>query len=202
VVKILSQSGNSLADMYDVEGSVAGIEQLETRELPIVHELGATLFSERCSSFIRRFESGAIAQNTAWDVEATDLPGGIFRVLGVSVFATLGARTTQASVALRNDPQDREIPIFVWDTANDVESGLRIANTAAPAQFVALIANANVPNLGVGDGQPQRVSDIAFRGATSAFGAGLVTVTALVHVALSQVGGGGLSNRGIPFPSW
>ena len=45
MVKILSQAGISLADLYNVEGSIAGIEQLDTRELPIVHEMSGTIFS-------------------------------------------------------------------------------------------------------------------------------------------------------------
>ena len=126
MVKILSQSGNSLADMYDVVGSIAGIEQLQTRELPIVHEMGATLFSERFNAGIRRMTTVALAQNTNFDVVIANLGRGIGRIFHVVCLANQQARALNVMVALRSTSDGREIPIFIWDTNDDVETAIRI----------------------------------------------------------------------------
>jgi len=206
VVKILSQSGNSLADLYDVEGSVAGIDSLETRELPIVHEMASTVFSERCSGAIRIAQTAALAQNAAADVVLTDLPSGVWRILNVVVFADVNARTSSAQVSLREPIVGREIPIFAWDSTNDVQTNIRIVEDGAAAAnvFVHVSNFMNVPTMGIGAGQPQRVGEIAFRVLTSAFGAGTVTMTALIYLALSAIGGvpGNTTSRGLPVPSW
>lgn len=205
MVKILSQSGNSLADIYDAEGSVAGIDQLETRELPIVHEMGGTVFSERCSAFIRRATTGALAQNLTWDVTLTDLPSGLYRVLGVLCVANQAARYSQAQGSLRDPLSGREMPFYVWDVNDDEETAIRLVeNNAASANLRALRQShpIGLPTLGVGDGQPQMVGqELVFRGLTSAFGAGTVTITLLIHLAFAAVGGLN-DSRGIPIPGW
>lgn len=204
MVKILSQAGTSLADTYNVEGSIAGIEQLETRELPIVHEMGGTVFSERLSSSIRHASSGAINQSTNWNVILTDLPVTPFRILGVTVFISTTARVTIASVAVRHPGDDREIPIWIWDAARDVEVRARFTDTGAAVattQFLRpLELMEAIPHMGLGTEQPQPASEIAFRGQTAGFGAGTVTATMIMHVQFSQVAG--LSSRGLPIPSW
>ena len=204
MVKILSKSGDSLADTYDVEGSVAGIDQLETRELGIIHEMGHTVFSERLSASIRRGTSGAILQSTTWDLTIPDFPVTPFRVLGVVVVADAG-RVAFAQVSLQDASGDREIPIWIWDTDNDVQSDIRIVeNGAAVANLLALVPSNNggtVPNLALGSEQPQPVGEnVLFRGVTTAFGAGTVTCTALIYIAFSQIGG--ISSRGLPVPGW
>jgi len=207
MVKILSQAGNSLADIYDVEGSVAGIDQLETSELPIVHEMGATVLSERLSGNIRRQSTGAIAQSTAWDIEITNFPSGIWRVLGIQVLTDAG-RVNFAQVSLRDPRDQREIPLWFFDSTNDQVDDIRIEDNAGGAGNTFMLVPINkgsmgLPSMAIGTGQPQRVGDIAFRGLTTAFGAGDVTVVALIHIAFSQVGGlGGIDNRGLPVPSW
>jgi len=204
MVKILSQSGNSLADMYDVAGSIAGIEQLESRELPIMHEMGGTLFSERFSSTIRRATTGALLQSVTWDLLITDLPPAISRILGVAVFANVAARTTHAQVSVRDPVAGRELPIWAWNTAIDAESNIRMQDNGAAVTTFAFLRTVdqleNSPNMLTGSDQPQGVPDIAFRGITAAFGAGTVIVTAIVHVAFAQVGG--ISSRGLPVPGW
>ena len=206
MVKILSQSGDSLADVYDVRGSVAGIDQLETNELPIVHEMGATVFSERLSGAIRRAASGTLGDSDVFDIRLADLPAGPWRVLGVQVFANATARMGNVMVGFSDAAAaDREIPFFIWDSTNDVESNTRtLDNGGAVANFEALIPTqgTQTPTLGVGGGQPQTVGDIVFRGAALAFGAGTVIAHALIYIGLSQVGGGSVSNRGLPVPGW
>ncbi len=203
--KILSQAGNSLADTYDVEGSVAGIDTLETRELPIVHEMGATVFSERCSAAIRRMNTGAIAQNLNFDVVLTDLPAGLWRILGVFVLANQQARVLNALVAVGDGT--REMPIFVWDTNDDVETAIRYVDDGAAAANLTAMRQSRptgMPSLGIDAGQPQRIGQIAFRGASSGFGAGTVSITAYVHIAFSALGGvpGNTGSRGVPIPGW
>jgi len=202
MVKVLSQSGDSLADLYDVEGSIAGIEQLETRELPIVHEMGATVFSERLSGFIRRSVTGNVAQSTSFNITMAGLPNGIFRILGLAVLVDTVGRTAFVQVALRSIVGGREIPVFVWDTDNNVTSDILIVDDdAAAAVFGYLVPGPNLlPSLGVGVGQRQRVGEeIVMRGSTSAFGAGNVELTLLVYLGLTHTG---ISNRGLPVPSW
>ena len=205
--KILSQAGNSLADVYDVQGSIAGIEHLETHELPIVHEMGATVFSERLSGNLIRRSTGAIAQNTTWDltVLAANTPAGIFRILSVFLFADQN-RVDRASVLLQQTiPNDGEQAIYIWDTTNDVVSNIRLSDAGGVAgnQFAFLQANPQpMPILAIGSGQVQSVGDtIVFRGLTTGFGAGTVTVVALIYVASPELSTS-LSSRGLPVPSW
>ena len=206
MVKILSQSGNSLADVYDVEGSIAGIEQLETRELPIMHEMGATIFSERLSGEIVRLPTGDLAQSTGFDVILTSPPVGIYRVLGVVVLADTAARTLIAQVAVRDITTGREMPFFVWSSVTDSEASIRIVENggAAAAQTIMRTSdNLQMPSLGIAEGQPRRVGEeIVLRGQTNAFGAGTVEVIALVYLASGEVSQGALSSRGLPVPSW
>lgn len=201
MVKILSRTGDSLADMYDVEGSISGIEHLETHTLPIMHEMGGTVFSERLGAAIRRNQTSALAQNAVWDIVSTDLPNVPFRVLGVCVLADAAARTQFAQLSLRESTNGREVPFFSWFTTNDVESDIRIVeNGAAVSNVIKLVGPTQLPTLGMGDTQRQHVGELTFRGLTAAFGAGTVTLTALVHIAFAQTGG--ISSRGVPIPGW
>ena len=206
MVKILSQSGDSLADTYNVEGSIAGIEQLETRELPIVHEMGSTVFSERLSGAVRRGVTAAINQSTVFDIVFTDLPSGAWRVLGVTMLTNAVGRIDRAMVAMREPDAGREVPFFVWNTATDTENLARMVVEGAAATNVGVLIPSilQVPTLGIGGGQPQRVGEIACRGASGAFGAGTVVLTVLIYIGLSAVGGvpGNTTSRGLPVPSW
>jgi len=200
--KVLGQSGRSLADLYDVQGSIAGIEQLDTRELTIVHETGATIFSERFSTFIRRSSSGTLIQNTAWNVIISDLPSGPYRILGISVIADAQGCVSLASLSLREHVTGRETPVHAWDSVSDSQISIRWSDdgTAAVTAFLLRPNTADIPHITAGRGQPQMVRDLVFRGLTSGFGAGGVAIIALIHVAFSEVGG--LSSFGLPIPSW
>lgn len=203
MVKILSQAGITLADVYNVEGSVAGIEQLETRELTIVHEMGGTIFSERLTGAIRRITTGALTQNTDFNVVITDLPDGIWRVLNVLVIASATTRVSRAQLSIRDALDGREVPMLVWDVANDLESIVEIVENggATGSQFALIPATGwQTPTMGVGIGQRATVNELALRGRTSSFGAGNVTVIALIYIAHSHVGG--ISSRGLPIPGW
>ena len=202
MVKILAQAGMSLADVYNVQGSIVGIDQLEAREVTLVHEMGATILSERVSGFIRRIES-TVSQSSNIGVILTDLPAGPYKIAGVTVLATSAARVVNVMVALRDGEAGREMPFFVWDTAVDGSKVIRIEPAGAGAINTVALTPSGPPFgsvVAVGTGQPQRVNQIALRGVSTAFGAGTVTVTALVYVIFSHVGG--LNSRGLPFPGW
>lgn len=204
MVKILSQAGSSLADTYNVEGSIAGIDQLETRELPIVHEMGGTIFAERLSGGMDRRTTGAIAQNTDWDIILTGLGRFPSRILGIFVFSDDASRLSHATVSVRDPLDEREVPIFAWDTGEAVVTVRIQDDGAAVANEVALNNVLNVaaatPSLLIGTDQPAPIDQMAFRGRTSGFGAGTVVVTMLMYKAFSEIGG--ISSRGLPLPSW
>jgi len=201
MVKILSQSGDSLADLYDVEGSIAGIDNLETRELPIVHEMGATIFAERLSGFVRRITTGALLQSVSYNAVITNLPAHITRILGVQVVADTGGRVSLAAVSIQQENGEREIPIYIFDSTNDSESQVRFIENEVLATFESLNPGVvQVPSLLIGSPQRQRVNQIALRGTTLAFGAGDVTITALIYIGFTHIGE--ISSRGLPVPSW
>ena len=203
MVKILSKSGSSLADMYDVVGSIAGIEQLVSREVSLVHEMGRTLFSERLAGSMRRMTTGAILQSTNWDVVITNMPSFIFRVLAVVVLISPAGRVERAQLSMRTSSQGREVPFFIWDSTNDVETLLRIVDDdAAAGNTSALVPRfIQLPVIGIGNSQPRQVNEITFRGRTSAFGAGTVTLNAVIYQAFTHVGTVP-SSYGLPVPSW
>ena len=206
MAKILSQSGVSLADIYDVEGSIAGIDTLDTRSLPIVHEIGASVWSERASGAIRRTSTGALAQNTTWDLQLDNLPASINRILGVFVFTDNAARIQNAQVSVGSG--GREQPLWFWDV-NEQNIELRLQDDGgAVAVVFGLCSDRNMgagtlPSMAFGSVQPQPIDDIIFRGDTAGFGAGAVTVTALIYIGFSEVGRAfGVSSYGLPVPSW
>lgn len=203
MVKILARGGQSLADTYDVKGSSVAIEQLEAGEVSLVHEMGATIFSERLSGFVRRVSTGNLTQNTAFDSIMTNLPATPWRVLGVAVISDSLVRQDNCQISIQDPLAGREMPIFSWASANDVASNIRIQEGGGAAAAAAILIPTHpllVPNLGMGSHQPQGVNDITFRGLTTGFGAGTVALVAIVYIAFSQVGG--LSSRGLPVPGW
>jgi len=203
MVKVLSQAGISLADTYDVEGSIAGIEQLQSQDVQLVHEMGGTIFSERLNGAIRRSQDLEALQSTTWDNVLTDLPATISRVLGCVVFTDVEARLQSVMVAIRDAASGREIPIFAWDTG-EAFIGVRMSDDGSAVAPVEILQNALgigvLPSMLIGDNQRAPVNSIAFRGQTTAFGAGDVTTTMLLYIAHTHLGG--ISSFGLPVPGW
>lgn len=201
--KILAQAGISLADIYDIAGSIVGVEQLQSQEVSLVHEMGATIFSERLTGTIGRITSGALLQNVTFGFTLTP-PDGIYRILGISVFTDVAARMVRTSLLLRAPTNQREMPIFVWDSTNDLESAMTIDDDGTVSDVTALIQTApqpGIPSLGIGVGQRATVGElIRLRGRTSGFGAGDVTVTAIVYFAFPTTTS--ISSFGVPIPAW
>lgn len=206
MTKILGQTGVSLADTYNIEGSIAGIEELDSRSVNLVHEMGDTIFAERLSSRIVRVATAATAQNLTFAAVITGFPATAVRILGITLLGTV-AELTRAAVMVRFDGAlgtagtEQEMPIWVWDegtaqTVRFIDNG-----TLANLNIMLPLANPNwFPNLITGPNQPEVVSQIVVRGLTAGFGAGTTVVTLLAHVLFA--GTGGLSSEGVPIPGW
>lgn len=204
MTKILSQAGNSLADIYDVKGSIAGIDELETHDLAILHEVGATVFSERFATTFRRLASGDVAQNTDLNATITNLPGGVTRLLSLAVFSDAAVRLNDLTIVLRAPVGTvQEIPIWNFSVGNSDRA--RFSDAGVDATFDLLHGNVStvfLPNFIGGSDQtnPDMVSDIALRGRSTGFGAGTVFAVAVLHFAFPFVLG--TRSRGLPIPSW
>ena len=202
MVKILSKSGDSLADIYDVEGSIAGIEQLETRDLPIMHEMGATVFSERFNTRIFRIASAARAQNVAFTVEIATLPETPCRLLGVQCIADDVTELTRFAVTARDPTLQQDIPVWAWDGSNSVPIRLTDLTLEADFDLLTPALGFNVPTfMGGREQQGPMVSSVTITGLTAGFGAGTTRASALLLMAfpLRDIN---ISSKGLPIPSW
>lgn len=204
MVKVLAQAGTSLADVYDVEGSIAGVDELDSREVSLVHEMGGAIMSERVGGRITRSDTGALLQTINWDLVTVVTHPGPFRVLGVTVIADVIARVLRAQVSMRQSSTGREVPLFLWDsTLGDEVSYRTVENGAAVANMVALVPlpGLQTPSMGFGTQQREVVNEVAFRGTTVTFGAGDVTVTMLMLIAAVDPDAS-ISSYGLPLPGW
>jgi len=203
MAKIQGDSGQSLADTYDVVGSSAPIETLVSHDVNLVHEMGDTIFSERFSGVVRRAVSGALLQTVAFDVIVDNIAEFPARIHSIAVLTDVAARVLKAQVSILDERAERELPIWAWESAAGVELPIRIIdNGAAVANMFLLMPSLNlqIPSILSGSESPRPVNAIAFRGLTETFGAGNVNLTLLFH--LSFTGQGGVSSRGLPIPSW
>ena len=203
MAKILSKSGDSLADVYNVQGSIAGIDQLLSEEVHLVHEMGSTIFSERLSSSILVLDTAALSQTTDFAINFF-LGRTTARILGVQVLANQSpvTRILRASVNISTPIPITDMPIWTWVPA-DLESTVNIiiAGSSSLGKFLMNGNNRLLPNITIGSDQPFGTTPtISFRGKTATFGAGTVIVTALIYFAFASAGG--LSSRGLPLPGW
>ena len=204
MVKILSRSGDSLADVYDAEGSIAGIEQLETRELPIVHEMGNTVFSERFTTRIFRVPTGSILQNVTFRVELDTLPETPCRLLGINVWVFPDARLTACAVLATDPTVSQDMPVWVWDpaAAEELWSGEDVGSQLSRFALIPHAGLSIFPSFTGGrEQQDNMVSALTLTGITSGFGAGTVDVVAGLLLAFPRRDVN-ISSRGLPIPSW
>lgn len=201
---VQSQAGVSLSDIYDIKGGQAPIERLFTSEVPAVHEMAATIQSERFSQRIRT-ASALFAASTAIDLLFDTLGAGVSRLHGLILFTDDASRIADICVSIEDtdafgpDPS-RGMPIWVWDATNS--QSIRFRNTTmqnltvlrAQSEFTFL------PNIITGGDQPDNCANLRVAGNTTAFGAG--TVNVLCAALLSFSAEEGLSSRGLPVPSW
>lgn len=201
--KILSQAGISLADTYDIQGSIAGLEELDATSVKTVHEMGATIFSERLSGQILRAEPAAMAQSTSTSAALANFSAVATRILGIQVLVDVTARMLRCAVVARAVRAPiQEIPIWVWDATNE-DSITMSDDGAGPANKIFLRPSATYtanPTLLIGSNQPVIVDQLVMRCSSNAFGAGTVTPTMIVYVAFAGLGG--LSAAGLPIPGW
>ena len=197
---IQSQAGKSLADVYDIVGSIAGIEELLSREVSLTHDMASTIFSERMSSSIVATSTGATLQSVAIDTEITNLPATPFRVHGVTVFdsgTNTVARLSNLVVVMRDVTNTNDAIVWMWDGTVEtqrLEGGVVAVLMPEPA-----FANA-LPTMGMGGDQPATVPEMFVRGDTPAFGAGSINISIRPHISFSQLEG--VSSVGLPIPSW
>lgn len=201
--RVQAQAGASVADVYDVVGSVAGVDELELRAIQGVHEMGSTIFSERLGMATNRSAAAGLAQDTNFDVEiaplSSPLPYG--RILSVVVFGN-AARLSHSCVCIRDEESERDIPIWSFDVAVDGVISVRLEDNGAGAanrtQFRGGMTY--LPNLLVGPTQFDRLDRVAWRGRTTGFGAGTVNLIMVFQIAFPLLRG--VSSRGLPIPSW
>lgn len=207
MVKILSQTGISLADTYDIEGSIAGVSELLTQDgIHLEHEMGGTIFAERFSTALRRGVTGAIAQNTVFAVGFSDLPGNSIKLLGVQVIVDVTGRVARVSVNVQDPRPDatapqREFPVWTWDGTNTSLQRFIVAGVDGDQTLLNADLQYNyLPVIMAGGGQPQGMSTLVLRGKTTAFGAGTVTLQLLAYIAFAEIGG--IDSYGLPLPGW
>jgi len=206
--KILSRAGVSLADVYDVEGSIVGVDTLETKEVNLTHEMGGTIFSERAVAFMLLISPGTVAQTLAFVATSSAPPDSVNRILGVSMYAEVAGRIAACNVNILGPGVDGEIPIAVWDGADDPERRMRITTQGAAVANVIEMAPANgvhTPTLQTRAGVANTMQVLTFRGSTESFGAGTVTPIAIVHILRAHRAStvpGTPSSHGLPYPSW
>jgi len=204
--KVLGRVGVSLADQYDVKGSRAGVEELDVTEVKAVHELGATMFSERFSTRIMEVTSGAIAQSLTFNaaIDPADvlqnMPQGVIRILGVTVLVS-AVRVSRVQLSIRDNALDRDMIFWMWRDVTDLSDN-QIVDDGSGLQIVLQPINPpwGLPTVMAGTEQPFFTPSFVLRGTTTAFGAGTATVTARILIAFAA--SEGLSSFGVPVPSW
>jgi len=206
--RIGNQSGISLADQYDVPGSIAGLHRLDTEEVKTVHDMSATLFAERASGRIFRIATGALTQSVDFEVVGSAMGGTQSRIYGIQVQIDIAIGDVldiaRCAVVARSSETNREIPIWMWNNVDGAT--IRMDDgTGTLANEVFLVPNplfTMPPFMLFGPSQPLFVDQIAMRGSTAAFGAGDVTITALVYSAIATDQVSGSESFGVPVPSW
>jgi len=202
--KILSQSGITLADQYDVEGSVAGVEDLNSQDVSLTHDMASVLQAERMCGDIFRLSTGALAQTIIINsvmVGLPNFPTRIHQIAVVNFNKDSGTRLTDLSINIRDANQSAEVPAWVW--AGTTIDG-RISNLAgATANCEFLVPNpalSVIPSMLYGSSQPQVVENFAMRGLTTTFGAGTVELVLMVYLGFNAQKA--VSSAGVPVPSW
>jgi len=207
--KILGEAGKSLADIYDVEGSVVDVDEVDASIVQGVHDLGPTIASERMGSSIIILRTGDELQTVNFNVVTplTDMPG-ITRILGATIMAD-GDRVLTCGLWLLDQAVNAESLLWAWDgTLDDVLPAFRVnvLGTIAARTILRPVTNmAALPGIAFGPGQRAQMPAFALRGTTTTFGAGTVEIAAHIQIANSDITGTGTgapSSIGLPVPSW
>ena len=200
MVKILSQGGRSLADMYQVVGSIAGIDQLETREVVLVHEMSAVLFSERFRTTIRRVNALGMLQNVFTDLEINNLPAAITRLLAIQVVSDDATRISHMACSVHDPANEADFPVWVWD-GTSVVGRFEDFGTLTTFDILQPAASTFLPTFAGGQDQsPDQVQDFHATVRTTGFGAGTVDIRVFLFLGFTFTGG--VSGYGARVPSW
>jgi len=214
VPKILSQAGVSMADSYEVEGSIVGVDNLDANNVSLVENMSSRVFSERMSSHLLRISSGSLAQNSAWDIVASPFPDCPCRITNIVFIALTASRISMADLMIADPNSDVEMPIATWASgavttggSADSEAPIRFDDDSAGAGTVSLLRQTlpMFPQLVVRMGSAPGMPVLKFRGLTSGFGAGTVEVLCYVSHCRPNVltpAAGHPSSHGLAIPSW
>lgn len=202
--KVQTKSGSSLADTYDVVGSIAGIDALDLDEIKGVHELGSTIMSERLQQFQFEVAPAAVAQSLSWDTELASFQFAPTRILQLAVFANQAARITNISVMIHDNLTNVEVPIFTWNSGVHNEYIVR-ADAGGGVSTLTYFEPALVMTPTMMLRNERAMPSIFFRGTTSGFGAGSVVPRLVILIARPgpriEVAGTPRSH-GLPLPGW
>jgi len=208
--KVLGNAGKTLADIYDVDGSIVDIEELDSASVKTVHEMGGTIFAERIEGHILTASTGDIAQTLGFKATISGLAKvPTMRLLGIFVTVDVTSRLLTCSVSIRGQAQAgglaQEFPIWVWDPSTDgsTETVVRHFLDDTVVNSIALRALPEftfLPNMLIGFPQPVRANSIAVNGITATFGAGTVDITLMAYMIFPAAPA--LEGGGLPIPSW
>ena len=218
MAKVQAQAGKSLADVYAVEGSIVGVEELVTQDVTLSHEMGGEIHSERLTCNQVRISSGDIAASTDFNVGVNPSGTGVApyytpdvtnRILGVflAVVAADVNHFEYVALSLRDLNSSREMPIYTWDDSDDDQTRvLWNDDGAGSAEHYQLRSRGlYIQTLATRMGDEQVMCQIMCRGRTKAFGGGTAEVIALVQClrpARVQITAGQPRSHGLPLPSW
>jgi len=206
---IQGDAGASLAETYDVKGSQVRISELVDKEVHLTDELGQRVFSERARFSVIEFQTSALAQNIAFNVEQGGIVDAPNRILGFECFGNNASRLAHVSLAISNTITGREIPIWKWQLAvNDMtemnvqwsEDGEAVATTINYATGMPFD-----PQLLLRMGLQSDMPSLIMRGITSGFGAGTQIITGvltLLRPTSLDPSPGEPSSHGLAIPSW
>jgi len=207
--EIQGQAGHTLAQNYDIKGGAVRITELLSREVHLNHEMGGQIFSERARFSVIEFQTSAVAQNTAFNVEQGGIVDAPNRILGFEAFGNNASRLAHLSLAISNTITGREIPIWKWQLAV-ADMGEINLQWSEDGEAVATTINYNTgipftPQLLLRMGLLGDMPSLIMRGVTSGFGAGTQIITGVMTILRPtnlSPSPGEASSHGLPIPSW
>ncbi len=203
-----------MSDSYDIEGSIVGVDNLDSSSVGLAENMGQRVFSERMTSHLLRMTSGDIAQNAAFDIVSSPFPDCPCRITNIVFIADTASRISMADLMIADPNSDVEIPIATWASgavttggSADSEAPIRFDDASAGAATVSYLRQSlpMFPQLVVRMGQAPGMPVLKFRGLASGFGGGTVEVMCYVSHCRPNVlspAPGHPSSHGLAIPSW
>lgn len=203
--KIQAKAGASLADQYDVLGSIAGVDELLSKDVSLVHEMGEVLLSERMGTSILQMSTAALVADTNFEITTTTLPDTPTRIMAIECLSLAGDinEIARAAVTLQDPSSGREFVIWSFDETNDTEQSVFWSdNGAARSAVNFMLPSINfapllLMRMGVLDDMPT----LNFTGRSAAVVGTTVVARVMLYFA-SPSGGPAGATVGLPIPSW